>query len=74
MASNASIFGMKIAKSLLYNELGNCNFLLRVRKLLKTEVFRSSLKAKTVLLLAWGIENLRKGVNKLCELIRMNFI
>jgi hypothetical protein len=33
----------KIAKSLLRNELHDCNFLLRVRKLLKTEVFRSSL-------------------------------
>ncbi|MDR0314097.1 MAG: hypothetical protein LBI14_10945 [Treponema sp.] len=32
----------KIVKSLLRNELHDCNFLLRVRKLLKTEVFRSS--------------------------------
>jgi hypothetical protein len=36
----------KIANSLLYNELSNCNFLQGVRKLLKTEVFSSFLLLK----------------------------
>jgi hypothetical protein len=33
----------KIANSLIYKELCKCNFLQRVRKPLKTEVFRGSL-------------------------------